>query len=134
MGFREFGECAVFTDHNGATCETVMLSNSPLDFVLRATLSQLHTNFDSRITLQDGNCSNANQVHVYTEEKPLNAGPLDGYFRRFQLTETEAPVTDLTVCSFACGCIERACDFFIVRVFGRYGPERSLCEIELMLN
>ena len=74
------------------------------------------------------------QVHLYTEEKPLNAGPLDGYFRRCQVTETEPPVDGTTVCSFACGDNKRGCDYVIVRVFGRYGPARSLCEVELMLN
>ncbi|KAI0218231.1 hypothetical protein LSAT2_030051, partial [Lamellibrachia satsuma] len=133
-GFREFGKCDVFTDKNRTTCGAVTSSDNPLDFVLRANFSQPQTNFDARITLRDGNCGDASQVHVYTEEKPLNAGPFDGYFRRCQVSETEPPVDGATVCSFACRCIERACDFVVVRVFGRYGPERSLCEIELMLN
>ena len=74
------------------------------------------------------------QVHVYTEEKPLNAGPFDGYFRRCQLAEAEPPVDVVTVCSFACGDNKRGCDYAFVRVFGRYGPVRSLCEVELILN
>ena len=73
------------------------------------------------------------QVHVYTLEKPLNAGPSDGYFRRCQVTETEPTVDGATVCSFACGNNYRGCDYFTARVFGRYGPVRSLCEVELML-
>ena len=74
------------------------------------------------------------QVHVYTEEKPLNAGLFDGYFRRCQVTETEPTVDGATVCSFACGDTKRGCDYVFVRVFGRYGPVRSLCEVELILN
>ena len=74
------------------------------------------------------------QVHVYTEEKPLNAVPLDGYFRRCQVVEAEPPVDGATVCSFACGGNERGCDYVFVRVFGRYGPVRSLCEVELIGN
>ncbi|KAI0240458.1 hypothetical protein LSAT2_008806, partial [Lamellibrachia satsuma] len=63
----------------------------------------------------------ADDVHVYTEEKPLNAGPFDGYFKRCQVTETEPPVNGVTVCSFTCDN-KRGCDYVIVRVFGRYGP------------
>ncbi|KAI0237738.1 hypothetical protein LSAT2_011676, partial [Lamellibrachia satsuma] len=133
-GFREFGDCAVFTDSNSATCEAVTASDNPLDFVFRANLSQSLTNFVARITLRDGKCGDASQVHVNTLEKPLNAGPSDGYFRRCQVTETESPEDGVTVCSFACGNKYRGCDYFTVRVFGRYGPVRSLCEVELMLN
>ncbi|KAI0234525.1 hypothetical protein LSAT2_015199 [Lamellibrachia satsuma] len=133
-GFREFGECAVFTDRNQDTCEAVTSSDNPLDFVLRANLTQYQTNFDARITLRDGNCGDSNQVHVYTEEKPLNAGPFDGFFRRCQVTETEPPVNGVTVCTFECGDNKQGCDYVIVRVFGRYGPVRSLCEIELIFN
>ncbi|KAI0219914.1 hypothetical protein LSAT2_028559 [Lamellibrachia satsuma] len=133
-GFREFGKCDVFTDNNRTTCGVVTSPDNPLDFLLRANFSQPQTHFHPRITLRGGNCGDASQVHVYTEEKPLNAGPFDGYFRRCQVSETETPVDGVTVCSFTCDCIERACDFFGVRVFGRYGPERSLCEIELIFN
>ncbi|KAI0240032.1 hypothetical protein LSAT2_009271 [Lamellibrachia satsuma] len=133
-GFREFGKCDVFTDNNRTTCGAVTSPDNPLDFLLRANFSQPQTHFHPRITLRGGNCGDASQVHVYTEEKPLNAGPFDGYFRRCQVSETEPSVDGVTVCSFACVCIERACDVFGVRVFGQYGPERSLCEIELIFN
>ena len=61
-GFREFGDCAVFTDHDRATCEAVTSSDNPLDFVFRANLSNYFTNFDARITLRGGNCGDASQV------------------------------------------------------------------------
>ena len=61
-GFREFGDCAVFTDRNQDTCEAVTSSDNPLDFVLRANLTQYQTNFDARITLHDGNCGDSSQV------------------------------------------------------------------------
>ena len=74
------------------------------------------------------------QIHVYTEEKPFYAGPFDGYFMRCQVTETEPHVDGTSVCSFACGDNRRGFDSFTVRVFGRYGPVRSLCEVELIVN
>ena len=61
-GFREFGDCAVFTDQDRATCQAVTSSDNPLDFVFRANLSNYFTNFDARITLRGGNCGDASQV------------------------------------------------------------------------
>ncbi|KAI0207373.1 hypothetical protein LSAT2_007977, partial [Lamellibrachia satsuma] len=121
-GFREFGDCALFVDKNRSSCEDVTSSDNPLDFVLKVNLSKPQSNFDVRITLRDGYCGDASQVHVYTEEKPLNAVPFDGYFRRCQLAEAEPPVDGVTVCSFACGDNKRGCHYAFVRVFGRYGP------------
>ena len=57
-GFREFGDCAVFTDHDHATCQAVTSS----DFVFRANLSNYFANLDARITLRGGNCGDASQV------------------------------------------------------------------------
>ncbi|KAI0229490.1 hypothetical protein LSAT2_020086, partial [Lamellibrachia satsuma] len=110
-GFREFGDCAFFIDKNRASCEAVTSSENPLDFVLKVNLLQPLSNFDVRITLRDGNCGDA-------KEKPLNAGPFDGYFRRCQVVEAEPPVDGATVCSFACGGNKRDCDYVFVRVFG----------------
>ncbi|KAI0235588.1 hypothetical protein LSAT2_013885, partial [Lamellibrachia satsuma] len=72
-------------------------------------------------------------VHVYTEVRPLYDG-FNGYYRRCHLTATAAPADGATVCSFGCLCTNRPCDFVFVRVFGRYGPVRSLCEVELILD
>ncbi|KAI0221417.1 hypothetical protein LSAT2_027243 [Lamellibrachia satsuma] len=130
-GFREFGDCAVFTDHDRETCAEVTSSDNPLDFILKADASQSQDTSNISITLRDGDCNDNNQVHVYMEEKPLHAGPFDGYFKRCQLTATERPADGATVCSFSCGCTKRGCDYVTVRIFGRYGPIRSLCEIEL---
>ncbi|KAI0230343.1 hypothetical protein LSAT2_019294 [Lamellibrachia satsuma] len=104
-------------------------------FVSSATAtSTVHDTANVRITLRDGYCSDNNQVHVYTEEKPLYAGEFDGYFKRCQLTATERPADGATtVCSFSCGCTKRGCDYVTVRIFGRYGPIRSLCEVELRI-
>ena len=55
-GFREFRDCAVFIDHDRATCESVTSSGNPLDFVFRANLSNYFANFDARINLRGGNC------------------------------------------------------------------------------
>ena len=61
-GFREFGDCAVFTDHNRATCVAVTSSDNLLDFIFRANLSNYFTNFDARITLRSGNYGDASQI------------------------------------------------------------------------
>ncbi|KAI0231437.1 hypothetical protein LSAT2_018192, partial [Lamellibrachia satsuma] len=129
-GFREFGDCAIFTDHNRSTCAEVTSSGNPLDFILKANVSQSQNTANVRITLRDGDCSDNHQVHVYTEEKPLYAGPFDGYFKRCQLTATEPPADGATACSFSCHCTKRGCDYVTVHIFGRYGPIRSLCEVE----
>ena len=67
------------------------------------------------------------QVHVYRQ---IHGAP-SGNYRRCKLTANEPPAGDSTVCSFSCDCDERMCDIIFVRIFGRYGPLRSLCEIEL---
>ena len=72
------------------------------------------------------------QVHVDTMEKSVNKGPFDGYFLRCELTKTEKYAGDVSMCSFCCQCPARGCDYVFVRVFGRNGPVRSLCEVELM--
>ena len=46
-GFREFGDCAGFTDHNHATCEAVTSSDNPLGSAFRANLSNYFANFES---------------------------------------------------------------------------------------
>ncbi|KAI0235237.1 hypothetical protein LSAT2_014282 [Lamellibrachia satsuma] len=131
-GFREFGDCAVFTDHNQTTCAEVTSSDNPLDFILKVNVSKWQNTSNVRVTLRNGDCSDNNQVHVYTEEKPLYGGQFDGYFRRCQLAAAEWPADGATVCSFSCVCTKRGCDYVTVRIFGRYGPIRSLCEVELM--
>ena len=69
---------------------------------------------------------------MYTEVKPLYDGPFDGYFKRCQVTATDRPVEGTTICSFTCGCTTHGCDEVTVRIFGRFGPIRSLCEVEVI--
>ena len=71
---------------------------------------------------------------MYTEEKPLYAGPFDGYFKRCHVKATERPVDGTTICFFTCGCTNHGCHEVTVRIFGRYGPVRSLCEVEVVNN
>ena len=72
------------------------------------------------------------QVHVDTMEKSVGRGPFNGYCLRCELTKTEKSGGGISLCSFCCQCPARGCDFVFVRVFGRNGPVRSLCEVELM--
>ncbi|KAK2173202.1 hypothetical protein NP493_893g01063 [Ridgeia piscesae] len=130
-GYRDYGDCAVFTDHNRSTCGAVTSATSPLDFVLRTSLMQSRNEFDVSVILRDGDCADSSQVHVYTEQHPLEL-IFSGYYRRCHLAESAAPVDGATVCQFHCLCTSRPCDFVFVRVFGRFGPVRSLCEVELL--
>ncbi|KAK2188358.1 hypothetical protein NP493_135g05035, partial [Ridgeia piscesae] len=114
------------------TCDKVTSSNTPLDFLLRASVSLCQKQARIRIVLKDGDCSDKNQVHVATMEKSVGTGPFDGNFLRCELTKTEKPGGDISLCSFCCQCPTRGCDFVFVRIFGRYGPVRSLCEVELI--
>ena len=66
------------------------------------------------------------QVHVYRELD------VPGNYKRCKVTTSEPPSDDTTVCSFRCDCDKRMCGTIYVRIFGRYGPGRSLCEIELL--
>ena len=68
------------------------------------------------------------QVHVYRQ---IHGAP-SGNYRRCKLTASEPPADDTTACSFSCDCDKRICGAIFVRIFGRYGPARSLCEIELL--
>ena len=61
-GFREFGDCAIFTDHDPETCAEVTSSDNPLDFILNANVSKLQNMANVRITLRNGDCSDNNQV------------------------------------------------------------------------
>ena len=61
-GFRDFGDCAVFTDRKWRTCEKVTSSTSPRDFILRADVSQCQNEARIRVALKDGDCSDKNQV------------------------------------------------------------------------
>ena len=63
-GFREFGDCAVFTDHDSETCAEVTSSDNPLDFILNADVSQSQNTTNVRVTLRDGDCSDNNQVII----------------------------------------------------------------------
>ena len=67
------------------------------------------------------------QVHVYRQ---IHEAP-SGNYRRCKMTVSEPPVGGTTVCSFSCDCDKRMCGVIFVRIFGRYGPVRSLCELEL---
>ena len=67
------------------------------------------------------------QVHVYRQRHDAPSGN----YRRCKVTPIESAADDTTVCSFSCDCDKRMCGAIFVRVFGRYGPVRSLCEIEL---
>ncbi|KAK2156967.1 hypothetical protein NP493_1923g00003 [Ridgeia piscesae] len=131
-GYHDFGDCAVFTDRKRKTCAEVTSPTNPFDFLLRANVSRCQNEARIRLVLMDGDCSDKNQVHVDTMEKSVGTGPFDGNFLRCELTKTEKPGGDLSLCSFCCQCPTRGCDFVFVRVFGRYGPVRSLCEVELI--
>ena len=63
-GCRDFGDCAVFTDRKRKTCAEVTSSTNPLDFVLRANVSQCQNEARIRLVLKDGDCSDKNQVIV----------------------------------------------------------------------
>ena len=63
-GFRDFGDCAVFTDRKWKTCDKVTSSTSPRDFILRANVSQCQNEARLRVVLKDGDCSDKNQVIV----------------------------------------------------------------------
>ena len=63
-GFREFGDCAIFTDHDPETCAEVTSSDNPLDFILNANVSKLQNTANVRITLRNGDCSDNNQVII----------------------------------------------------------------------
>ena len=69
------------------------------------------------------------QLHVYTVTS-LSGGPFDGSFRRCHRTTTE-PLGGATACSFTCRCTDHPCLYVTARVFGNFGPIKSLCEIEL---
>ncbi|KAI0237867.1 hypothetical protein LSAT2_011546 [Lamellibrachia satsuma] len=60
-GFREFGDCAIFTDFDTETCAEVTSSDNPLDFILNANVSKLLNTANVRITLRNGDCSDNNQ-------------------------------------------------------------------------
>ncbi len=68
------------------------------------------------------------QVHVYRQ---MHEAP-SGNYRRCKLTASKPPLGDTTECAFICDCDKRMCDIVFVRIFGRYGPARSLCEVELL--
>ena len=63
-GFRDFGDCAVFTDRKRRTCDKVTSSTTPRDFLLRADVSQCRNEARIRVALKDGDCSDKNQVIV----------------------------------------------------------------------
>ena len=63
-GYRDFGDCAVFTDRKRKTCADVTSSNNPFDFVLRANVSRCQNEARIRLVLKDGDCSDKNQVIV----------------------------------------------------------------------
>ncbi|KAK2180738.1 hypothetical protein NP493_429g02000 [Ridgeia piscesae] len=63
-GFREFGDCAVFTDHDKNSCAEVTSSDTPLDFVLKANISQSENATGVRITLRNGDCDDSKQVMI----------------------------------------------------------------------
>jgi hypothetical protein len=63
-GFRDFGDCAVFTDRKWRTCDKVTSSTSPRDFFLRANVSLCQNEARIRVVLKDGDCSDKNQVIV----------------------------------------------------------------------
>ena len=63
-GYRDFGDCAVFTDRKRKTCADVTSSNNPFDFVLRATVSRCQNEARIRLVLKNGDCSDKNQVIV----------------------------------------------------------------------
>ena len=63
-GFREFGDCAVFTDHDLETCAEVTSSDNPLDFILNANVSKWQNTANVSISLRDGECSDNNQVII----------------------------------------------------------------------
>ena len=61
-GYRDFGDCAVFTDGKRETYAEVTSSTNPLDFVLRANVSRCQNEARIRLVLKDGDCSDKNQV------------------------------------------------------------------------
>ncbi|KAK2185937.1 hypothetical protein NP493_218g02004 [Ridgeia piscesae] len=128
-GYREFGDCAVFFDHNRNTCEDVTSPTNALDFILRVGPLSSQSTFGINVTLQEGTCADDKQLHVYTVTE-LSGGPFDGSFRRCHVTTTE-PLGGATVCSFTCRCTDTPCLYVTARIFGNFGPVKSLCEIEI---
>ena len=63
-GYRDFGDCAVFTDRKRKTCADVTSSTNPFDFVLRAKVSQCQNEARIRLVLNGGDCSDKNQVNL----------------------------------------------------------------------
>jgi len=63
-GYRDFGDCAVFTDRKRKTCGEVTSSTNPFDFQLRANVSRCQNEARIRLVLKDGDCSDKNQVIV----------------------------------------------------------------------
>jgi len=63
-GFREFGNCAVFTDHDRSTCAEVTSPDSPMDFVLKANMSQSETSAHVIVTMRDCDCNDNTQVVI----------------------------------------------------------------------
>ena len=61
-GFREFGDCDVFTDHDTNSCAEVTSSDTPVDFVLKANISLSENSNGVRITLRNGDCDDSKQV------------------------------------------------------------------------
>ena len=63
-GFRNFGDCAAFTDRIRKTCAEMTSPTKQLDFVLRANVSRCQNEARIRVLLKDGDCSDKNQVNI----------------------------------------------------------------------